>query len=642
MISLRNVTLQRGAKRLLEAANVTLFARQKVGITGPNGSGKSSLLALLRGELHAESGNAEIQPGLTIAWVGQETPATNAPALEHALAGDRELCEIERQIAEVEHADAAVHAAASARLGELHERMAVIGGYGARARAAQILSGLGFSQADFTRPVAEFSGGWRMRLNLAQALMTRSDVLMLDEPTNHLDLDAVLWLEEWLERYDGLLLLISHDRELLDNTVQHICSVEQRTLKLYKGNYSEFERIKAETLSQQQAAFARQQQEIARMQRFVDRFRAQATKARQAQSRLKALERLERVAAAQIDSPFHFSFREPVHAPQMLLTLEALDAGYPGRTVLSGIDLTLRAGTRIGLLGANGAGKSTLVKTLAGQLAPLAGERREGRGLAVGYFAQHQLDQLQADASPLQHLMRVDRQAREQDLRNYLGGFNFGADMVDAPVERFSGGEKSRLTLALLIWQRPNLLLLDEPTNHLDLATREALTIALQDFAGAVVLVSHDRHLLRATAEDFLIVASASVSAFDGDLEDYRSWLVERRRTAEADGTARPSQAAERKQQRRVQAEERNRLSARRRPLEQKLKAVEAQIARLTGEKTRLETLIADPNFYDNADREKVKGCLMEQARTGAQLQQAEHEWLELQQALEDLEVGRA
>jgi ATP-binding cassette subfamily F protein 3 len=641
MISLRNVTLQRGAKRLLEGANLTLFARQKVGITGANGSGKSSLLALLRGELHAESGDVDVQPGLTVAWVGQETPATSAPALEHALAGDRELCEIERQIAEAEHADAAVHAAASARLGDLHERMAAIGGYGARARAAQILSGLGFSQADFARPVAEFSGGWRMRLNLAQALMTRSDVLMLDEPTNHLDLDAVLWLEEWLERYDGMMLLISHDRELLDNTVHHICSLDQRTLKLYKGNYSEFERIRAESLSQQQAAFERQQRDIARMQRFVDRFRAQATKARQAQSRLKALERLERIAAAQVDSPFDFAFREPVHAPQVLLTLDQLDAGYPGRTVLSGINLTLRAGTRIGLLGANGAGKSTLVKTLAGQLAPLAGERREGRGLAIGYFAQHQLDQLQGDGTPLQHLMRADRRAREQDLRNYLGGFNFGADMVDAPVERFSGGEKSRLTLALLIWQRPNLVLLDEPTNHLDLATREALTIALQDFAGAVVLVSHDRHLLRTTAEDFLIVADATVTAFDGDLEDYRSWVTERRRSAEE---AKPSSGvgADRKQQRRAQAEERNRLSAQRRPLERQLKAVEAEIARLTSEKVRLETQIADPNFYDNADSEKVKASLMEQARADALLQQAEHEWLELQQALDDLDVKRA
>jgi len=636
MITLRNITLQRGAKRLLEGASVTLFARQKVGITGPNGSGKSSLLALLRDELHAESGDVEIQPGLTVAWVGQETEASTAPALEHVLAGDRELIAIERELAQAEDDHAA------ARVGELHERLAVIGGYSARARAAQILSGLGFSQSDLVRPVAEFSGGWRMRLNLAQALMTRSDILMLDEPTNHLDLDAVLWLEEWLDRYPGMLLLISHDRELLDNTVQHVCNLEGCTLRLFKGNYSEFERQRAEALSQQQAAFERQQRTIAHMQLFVDRFRAQATKARQAQSRLKALERLERIAAAQVDSPFDFAFREPRHAPQMLLTLEQVAAGYPARTVLSGVELTLRAGTRLGLLGVNGAGKSTLVKTLAGELAPLSGERREGKGLAIGYFAQHQLDQLTPDETPLQHLIRLDRRAREQDLRNYLGGFNFGADMVDAPIERFSGGEKSRLTLALLIWQRPNLLLLDEPTNHLDLATREALTIALQDFAGAVVLVSHDRHLLRATAEDFLIIAGGAVIPFDGDLEDYRSWVTERRRTSDVEPDGRPSAPGDRKQQRRAEAEERNRLASQRRPLVRRLQTVEAEMTRFTAEKRRLETLIADPHFYDDADSEKVNGSLKDQARVDALLHQAEQQWFELQQALEDLEANRA
>jgi ATP-binding cassette subfamily F protein 3 len=636
MISLRNVTLQRGAKRLLEGASVTLFAGQKVGITGPNGSGKSSLLALLRDELHAEAGDVEIQPGLTVAWVGQEMPAGDTPALEHALAGDRELMEIERELAQAEDAHAAV------RVGELHERLAAIGGYSARARAAQILNGLGFTAADLTRPVSEFSGGWRMRLNLAQALMTRSDVLMLDEPTNHLDLDAILWLEEWLSRYPGTLLLISHDRELLDNTVQHVCNVENRTLRLYRGNYTDFERARAESLSQQQSAYERQQRQIAHMQSFVDRFRAKATKARQAQSRLKALERLERVAAAQVDSPFTFEFREPVHAPQILLTLEQMEAGYPGRTVLADIQLTLRAGTRLGLLGANGAGKSTLVKTLAGEIPPLSGTRTEGRGLAIGYFAQHQLEQLHPESSPLEHLIRIDRQAREQDLRNYLGGFNFGADMVDAPVERFSGGEKSRLTLALLIWQRPNLLLLDEPTNHLDLATREALTIALQDFAGAVVLVSHDRHLLRATADDFVIVADGRLAPFDGDLDDYRTWLAERRRSAEPAAEAPAAATPDRKQQRRAEAEERNRLAAKRRPLEQRLKAVEAEIATLTAEKNRLETLMADPHFYGNSDGELVKSSLKEQGRVAARLEEVEEQWLELQQALEDMATDRA
>jgi ATP-binding cassette subfamily F protein 3 len=634
MITLRNLRLQRGAKVLLEAASLSVFAGQKLGITGANGSGKSSLLALLRGELHAEAGDVEIQPGLTIASVGQETPGTTLPALDHVLAGDRELVEIEASLARAHDAHAA------SVVGELHERMAAICGYGARARAAQILSGLGFSQIDFARPVAEFSGGWRMRLNLAQALMTRSDLLMLDEPTNHLDLDAVIWLEEWLERYTGILLLISHDRELLDNTVTHVCNFEQRSLKLYKGNYSDFENARAAAVAQQQAAYQRQQRDIEHMQRFVERFRAKATKARQAQSRLKALERLERIAAVQVDSPVQFSFREPAHAPQLLLILETLSAGYPQRVVLTDVGITLRAGTRLGLLGANGAGKSTLVKTLAGEIPPLCGDRREGKGLAIGYFAQHQLDQLTPDASPLTHLQRIDRQAREQDLRNYLGGFGFGADMVDAPVARFSGGEKSRLILALIIWQRPNLLLLDEPTNHLDLATREALTIALQKFTGAVVLVSHDRHLLRATAEEFLIVAEGTVQAFDGDLEDYRGWVDARRSVP--DQAEERSPAVDRKQQRRAQAQERNRMAARRRPLETRLKSIEEEMNRLSADKARLETLIADPHFYADAGAERVNACLKDQARLQSLLDDIESEWLQIQQALEDLLADRA
>jgi ATP-binding cassette, subfamily F, member 3 len=645
MITLRSVTLQRGAKRLFEGASLTVFARQKVGITGPNGSGKSSLLALLRGELHCERGDVDIQPGLVIAHVAQETSASGLPALEHVLDGDAELREIEMAIATAEqHAaahDAGAHAhpAGASALGDLHERLAAIGGYGARARAAQILNGLGFSQPELERSVAEFSGGWRMRLNLARALMTRSNLLLLDEPTNHLDLDAVLWLEEWLTRYDGTLLLISHDREFLDNTVTHICSLDNRALRLYKGNYSEFESQRAAAMEMQQAAYDKQQREIAHLQQFVDRFRAKATKARQAQSRLKALERLERIAAVQVASPFAFEFREPLHAPQILLTLEKADAGYSGGggAILRELDLTLRAGARIGLLGANGAGKSTLVKTLAGELKLLSGQRREGKGLAVGYFAQHQLEQLRPEDSPLQHLARLDAKARAQGLRDYLGGFNFRGDSADAPVGRFSGGEKSRLILALLIWQRPNLLLLDEPTNHLDLDTREALTIALQEFDGAVVLVSHDRHLLRATAEDLLIVADARVAPFDGDLEDYRGWLASRRR-APAEGVGAVTDAPiDRKQQRRLEAEARNRLSAQRRPLERRLQALEAELAQLGADKARLETLLADPNLYLDQNRDTLKASLVEQSGVDARLNEVEEQWLELQGRLEAL-----
>ena len=646
MIVLRSITLQRGAKRLLQDVDLSFFARQKVGVTGANGSGKSSLLALIRGELQPEAGEVELQPGLTIAHVAQEMPATAQPALEFVLDGDRELRAVEARIAAAEQPCASssgdphplAHEATHrvGELGELHDQLAAIGGYGARARAAQILDGLGFSVLETTRPVSEFSGGWRMRLNLAHALMTRSNLLLLDEPTNHLDLDALLWLEEWLQCYEGTLLLISHDREFLDNTVDYICHIDRGRLKLYKGNYSEFERQRAAGLAQQQAAWDKQQREIAHLARFVERFRAKATKARQAQSRIKALERLERIAAVQVGSPFSFRFREPLHAPQVLLSLERVDAGYAGEAVLAGVRLAFRAGARIGLLVANGAGKSTLVKTLAGELPVLSGERREGKGLKIGYFAQHQLEQLSPDESPLQHLTRLDRRAREQDLRDFLGGFNFRADAADSPVGRLSGGEKSRLILALLIWQRPNLLLLDEPTNHLDLDTREALTIALQEFEGAVVLVSHDRHLLRATADELLLVCDGRVSPFEGDLEDYRTWLANRHREG-SPAPVRIEAAADRRQQRRLEAEARNRLSAQRRPIEERLQALEAEMAQLTAQKGQLESLVADPNLYTQNNRDRLKACLIDQSRVNARLQDVERLWLELQSQLEAL-----
>jgi ATP-binding cassette subfamily F protein 3 len=641
MITLRAVTLRRGGERLLEGVDWSVFPGQKIGVVGPNGSGKTSLLALIRGELHCEAGDVQVQPGITIAHVAQEDAARAGAALEHVLDGDPELREIEAAIAAAQGDEVAEHDDAHATgnlLGELHERLAAIGGYGARARAAQIMHGLGFSTADFTRSVAHFSGGWRMRLSLAKVLMSRSDLLLLDEPTNHLDLDAVLWLEEWLGRYDGVLLLISHDREFLDNAVEHICHIDNHTLKPYKGNYSEFEQQRAAALQVQEAAYARQQREIAHLQQFVDRFRAKATKARQAQSRLKALERLERIASVQIASPFAFRFREPLHAPQVLLTLDAVDAGYAGVAVLREVSLTLRAGARIGLLGTNGAGKTTLLKTLAGELAPLAGERREGKGLQVGYFAQHQLEQLRPDDSPLQHLVRLDRRAREQDLRDYLGGFAFRGEAADAPTARFSGGEKARLALALIIWRRPNLLLLDEPTNHLDLNMREALTVALQEFEGAVLLVSHDRHLLRATAEDFLIVTGGGIAPFDGDLEDYRAWLAEQRREPPAPQTG---AALPRRQVRRLEAEARNRLSAQRRPIEQRLRTLEEELSQLSADKTRLETLLADPNLYAQSDGERVKSSLLESARVNARLEQLEEEWLLLHERLEALEAER-
>jgi len=630
VITLRQVVLQRGAKPLLAGVDLTIFARQKIGITGANGTGKSSLLQLLRGELHAESGDVEIQPGLRMAHVMQDTPASPIPALEYVLDGDRELRRVEQALAQAE----ALHDHVA--IAHLHAEYEQLDGYSARSRASRILSGLGFSQADLQRPVAEFSGGWRMRLNLAQALLCPSDLLLLDEPTNHLDLDAVFWLEEWLKRYPGTLLLISHDREFLDATVDYICHLEGRSLRLYKGNYAEFERQRAANLANQQAAFEKQQREIAHLRSFVDRFRAKATKARQAQSRLKMLARMEVIAAAHVAAPFSFSFRSPEPASERLLTLEHAQAGYAGRAVLSDLNLTLTAGARVGLLGANGAGKSTLVKLLAGELAPAGGCRTEGKGLKIGYFAQHQLEQLRPDETPLQHLMRSDGRAREQDLRDFLGGFDFRGDVVDAPVGRFSGGEKSRLTLALIIWQRPNLLLLDEPTNHLDLEMRQALTMALQEFEGAMVLVSHDRYLLRASTDSLLLVADGACAPFDGDLDDYRDWLQARRRQAEERSPEAPV-AISRREQRRVEAQARNRLSAQRKPLEGQLHEVERELERLGGDRERLETLLADPKLYEPESRERLQACLRDQALVGAQLQEAEERWLELQAQLEAL-----
>jgi ATP-binding cassette, subfamily F, member 3 len=639
MITLRGVVLQRGGKRLLEGVDLTLVPRQKVGVTGANGSGKSSLLALLRGELAAEAGEVEIQPGLRMAHVAQETPASDRMALDYALDGDRELRRIERDL---ERAEAAHDHAALARLHGEYEQH---DGYSARARAAQILDGLGFAEGDHQRPVSAFSGGWRMRLNLAQALLCPSDVLLLDEPTNHLDLDAVFWLEEWLRRYPGMVLLISHDREFLDATVQAICHLEGRSLKLYRGNYSDFERQRAAQLANQQAAYEKQQREIAHLRGFVERFRAKATKARQAQSRLKMLERMDVVAAVRVATPFTFAFRPPRSASDRLLTLEGVALGYAGHRVLADVNLSITAGARIGLLGANGAGKSTLVKALAGDLAPQAGARAEGKGLTVGYFAQHQLEQLRGDETPLQHLLRLDRElagrsgggvAREQDLRDFLGGFDFRGETVDAPVGRFSGGERARLTLALLIWQRPNLLLLDEPTNHLDLEMREALTLALQDYSGAMVLVSHDRHLLRATTDGLLLVADGRLEDFDGDLDDYRDRLAQRRRARQA-AESTQSAAPSRREQRRVEAEARQRVAAQRRPLERQVREAEAELERLSLEKQRLESQLAGPDLYATESRERLKAALQEQADVNGRLQAVEEHWLALQAQLEAL-----
>ena len=637
MIRVSNLVLARGAKRLLDGAGMTVHAGHKVGLIGPNGCGKSSLFALILGELHQDAGSVLLPPGWTIAHVAQETPAVASPAIEFVLDGDRELREIEGDLAATEAAAAGAPGPEGEALAHLHHRFEEIGGYAARARAATLLSGLGFPSARHNDPVAAFSGGWRMRLNLAQALMCRSDLLLLDEPTNHLDLDAVLWLEDWLARYPGTLLLITHDRDFLDAVVTSIVHVDALKLRTYTGNYTQFERERAQQLALQQASYAKQQRQIAHLQAFVDRFRAKATKAKQAQSRVKALERMERIAAAHVDSPFEFAFAPVALAARQLVRLEHASLGYDrAAPVLAGLDWGILNGDRIGLLGPNGAGKSTLLKAIAGTLAPLTGTRHTAQALAIGYFAQHQVEQLRAAESPLWHLAKADAAAREQDLRDFLGGFDFRGDMVTQAVGRLSGGEKARLTLALIVRQKPNLLLLDEPTNHLDIEMREALAEALQDYGGALVVVAHDRHLLRATTDALWLVADGAVAPFDGDLDDYRDWVLARgRRTADP---ATPAAATDRKAQKRAEAEQRQRDYTKRKPLADRLATLEREMAALGAEKTAVEAWLASPEAYVDAAKEILREKLARQADLVWQLARLEAGWLEVSEALDGLD----
>jgi len=635
MISLRNVTLRRGAKVLLDGAELVVHAGTRIGVVGANGCGKSSLFSLLREDLHPDKGDVLVPRGWSIASVAQETPATDRTAIDYVLDGDAELRTIEADLA---RADAGDSTMTGEQIGLAHERFAAIDGYTARARAARLLSGLGFSAAELDHPVDSFSGGWRMRLNLAQALMCRSDLLLLDEPTNHLDLDAIVWLERWLTEYRGTMLAISHDREFLDAISQSILHFDDRKLRLYTGDYSAFELARAERLAQHKALYTRQQREIERLDAFVRRFRAKATKARQAQSRVKALERMERIAPAHVDSPFSFHFRDFPGSPDPAIVIDDAAAGYGERRVVDHVKLTITAGARIGLIGVNGAGKSTLVKLLAGELAPLTGERREGKDLAIGYFAQHQLEQLRPEDSPIAHLQRLDRETREQDLRSYLGQFDFSGDMAMQPAGTMSGGEQARLALALIIWQRPNLLLLDEPTNHLDIEVREALTSALQEFEGAVVLVSHDRHLLRTTVDQLMIVADGGVREFDGDLDAYREQVIAARGTSGAADDARNTK----KEERRAEAAARNERYRRRQPTLNRLKKVEAELDRLGGERKVLDTKLASSAFYVNGNQDEVAAALKDQGRLTTKIEALEAEWLDLQSLIEDLDRADA
>jgi len=629
VIQFRHLTLARAGRTLIEDANAQIHSGWRVGLVGANGTGKSSLFALIRGELHAEHGDVEVPPAWRIASVAQETPALAQEAIEYVLDGDTELRAVERALSDAESAHD------GHRVAELHARLDEIDGYGARARASALLAGLGFAPSDSARPVASFSGGWRMRLNLARALIERSDLLLLDEPTNHLDVEAIVWLEKWLAGYRGTLMLVSHDRDFLDGCATHVAHISARRLTLYTGNYSAFEAERAGQLATQQAMFERQQREIAHLERFIERFRAKATKARQAQSRLKALDRMERIAPAHVDAPFDFHFADPDRAPDPLLALDRVTAGYPS-FALREVTLTLRPGARIGLLGPNGAGKSTFVKLLAGELPPLAGTRQEGRGLAIGYFAQHQLEQLRPAESPLQHMIRLEPNTREQDLRDYLGGFDFRGGMADAPVEPFSGGEKSRLALALLVRRRPNLLLLDEPTNHLDLEMRHALTKALAEYEGSLVLVSHDRALLRTVCDSFLLVSDESVREFDGDLDDYLAWLNARREQGTA-ATEQTSDKLARKQARAAAAADRQAKLAQRRPLLKEVETLESRLAAWHEEKREIDESLADPSFYESPDPDKLKGLALRQSELTRLIGDAEQRWLEVNEALEEI-----
>ena len=629
MLALTNIALRRGRKVLFENATFQIHAGHRMGVIGANGSGKSSLFAMLLGELEPDEGELVLDPKAVIAHVAQESPHGSGSAVDYVMDGDRELRAVQAEIA------AGESAADKPDLHLLYERLELIDGFTAESRASRLLHGLGFAAEEYSKPVKAFSGGWRMRLNLARALMCRSDILLLDEPTNHLDLPAILWLERWLRAYEGILLVVSHDRDFLDEVCTRVAHIENEAITLFTGNYSQFEAQRAEQLAQQQAMYARQQKEIKHIHSYVDRFRYKASKARQAQSRLKMLERMEKIAPAHVDSPFRFHFFEPEKQPQHLLGLIDAAVGYGEEVVLDNIVLNLSAGDRIGLLGVNGAGKSTLVKALSTGSTLLKGERLLSKDTKIGYFAQHQLELLRPEHSPIDHLRDYAPDDREQDHRNYLGRFGFGGDRIFEPVAPFSGGEKARLVLALMIRQGPNLLLLDEPTNHLDLEMRQALSVALIEYTGALVVISHDRHLLRSVCDELLIVHDGIVDRFNRSLDDYPAWLKEQEEKAEQ-ATARwqdsPAKSVNRKQQRQEQAQRRQRLK----PLQDKVRDVDKELAAQRARLADLDTRLADESLYTDTDRkDDVARLVREQGEARAAIEALEWDWLEASEKLE-------
>lgn len=622
MIPFTNLTLKHGTQVLLENSQATINPGQKVGLVGKNGCGKSSLLSLIRGELASEEGDVTFPQHWAIAWVKQETPNVSASALDYVIEGDAEYMHFMAELAMANEENN------GEKIAEIHGHLETIGAWTIQSRAATLLHGLGFSNEQLAAPVKSFSGGWRMRLNLAQALICRSDLLLLDEPTNHLDLDAVIWLERWLSQYKGTLLLISHDRDFIDPIVDRIIHIEQLKLHEYTGNYSSFEVQRATKLAQQNALYRQQQQKVAHLQHFIDRFKAKATKAKQAQSRIKALERMELIAPAHIDSPFTFQFREPLSLPNPLVSIDKLDFSYTDKLeILASVKLNLVPGSRIGLLGHNGAGKSTLIKLLAGELEATHGVVQLAKGVQLGYFAQHQLDTLRMDESPLWHMERLAPDQTEQQIRDYLGSFAFQGDKVKQAVKHFSGGEKARLVLALIVWQRPNLLLLDEPTNHLDLDMRQALTEALVDYQGSLVVVSHDRHLLRNTVDEFYLVHDKKVESFDGDLEDYQRWLIESQQSSSNSEALDISEEAplDRKAQRRKEAELRQKTA----PIRKRLTQGEVQMEKLEEKLAEIEEQLADTALYQDENKVLLSQLLHEQTESKKTLMVVEEKWME-------------
>ncbi|RUO69388.1 ATP-binding cassette domain-containing protein [Idiomarina ramblicola] len=627
MIRAEAITLMRGGDVLFEDSDLQVFPGHRVGLVGRNGCGKSSLFALLRGELSADSGNIHLPADWRIASVAQDTPALDQSAIDYVMDGDTEFRQLEAQLTKAENdnnGEAIAHC---------HDKLAAIGAYDIQPRTASLMAGLGFTQTQLQQPVKAFSGGWRMRLNLAQVLIARADLMLLDEPTNHLDVDAIFWLESWLKQYDGTLLLISHDRDFLDSVTTDITHIEHKKLNSYRGNYSQFERQRAEHMAQQQSEYEKAQVMRQHLQAYVDRFRYKASKAKQAQSRLKAIEKLPNQAPLRAESGIDFHFLTPEKLPNPLLTLRDAQAGYGDTTILEKIKLNLVPGTRLGLLGRNGAGKSTLIKLLAGELEPMAGDRLVNPGLSIGYFAQHQLETLDLAASALLHLQRIDKQASEQKLRDFLGNFGFSGDQATRSVEPMSGGEKARLALALIIYQRPNLLLLDEPTNHLDLGLRDALVAALQEYEGALIVVSHDRHLLRTTVDEFCLVADGKAETFDGDLEAYHDWLQQQAANDKRSEQPVTRQRDDRKQQKRKEAEARQKTK----PLRQQIEKAEKSIHTLEQKLADIHEQLSDSNLYDEANKARLQTLLDEQAQAQKDLQHHESLWMTAEEELAEL-----